>query len=115
MKLLVLSNDLMIGARVEGAARQRGLTTVTVRDQQAAIDTASEGDCRVLIVDLRCPGLNIGDLVKSVKEHLPLVACAPHVHEAKLEAARAAGCDAVVTRGQLDRELEELLGKLLAD
>ena len=113
MKLLLLSHDLMIGARVEGTARQLGLTMVTVRDQQAAVDAASVGDCRVLIVDLSSPGLNIGDLMESVKEHLPVVTCAPHVHEQRLAAAREAGCDAVVTRGQLDRGLEEILAKLL--
>ncbi len=114
MKLLLLSNDLMIGSCVEGAARQHELTMVTVRDQQAAIDAASEGDCRALIVDLRLPGLNIGDLVESVKEHLPVVACAPHVHETRLAAAREAGCDVVLTRGQLDRELGAVLEKLLS-
>ncbi len=114
MKLLLLSNDLMIGSCVEGAARQHGLTMVTVRDQQSAVDAASVGDCRVLIVDLRLPGLSVGDLVESVKEHLTIVACAPHVHEERLAAARDAGCDAVVTRGQLDRGLGELLEKLLA-
>ncbi len=118
MKLLLLSNDLMIGARVEGAARQCGLTMVTVRDSQAAIDAACENDCRLLIVDMRLPGLDVGSLVEAIRdcrdELLPIVACAPHVHEAKLAAAREAGCDAVVTRGQLDREAEAIVEKLLS-
>lgn len=117
MKLLLLSNDLMIGARVDGAARQHGLTMLTVGDIPAAVDVASEDDCRVLIVDLRVPSLNVGALVSAVRDcrdsPLPIVACAPHVHEAKLSAAREAGCDAVITRGQLDRELEAIVGCLL--
>ena len=119
MKLLLLSNDLMIGSCVEGAARQHGLTMQTVRDQQAAVDFASEADSRVLIVDLRVPGLDVDALVKAVRDgrelHLPIVACAPHVHEAKLAAAREAGCDAVITRGQLDREVGEIVGRLLTE
>ncbi len=108
----------MIGACVEGAARQHGLTMLTVGDISAAVDAASEADSRVLIVDMRLPGLNVGALVSAVRdcreETLPIVACAPHVHEAKLSAAREAGCDAVITRGQLDRELGEIVASLLA-
>jgi len=107
----------MIGARVDGAARQQGLTMVTVHDPQAAVDAASEDDCRLIIVDLRMPNLDVRALVKSIRDcresHLPIVACAPHVHEAKLAAAREAGCDAVITRGQLDRELEAIARRLL--
>jgi len=116
MKLLLLSHDLMIVARVEGAARKLGLTMVTVRDQQAAIDAASDGDSQVLIVDLRLPDLSLEDLVEAVavQAGTPIVACAPHVHKANLSAAREAGCDAVVTRGELDRGLETILGELLA-
>ena len=118
MKLVLLSHDLMIASCVEGAARQSGLTTVTVRDQQTALDTASDEACRLLLVDLRLPGLGIEALVQSVrqtsKQHLPIVACGPHVHELNLTAARAAGCDVVVTRGQLDREAAEIISKLVA-
>ncbi len=116
MKLLLFSNDLMIGARVEGAARQHGLTMVTVGNQAVAIDAVREDDCRLLVVDLRMPSLDVRALVKAVRDcrddNLPIVACAPHVHEAKLAAAREAGCDAVITRGQLDRELGEIVSRL---
>ncbi len=117
MKLLLLSRDLMIGSRVEGAARLHELTTLTVGDQQAAVAAAGNNDCQLLLVDLRTPGLDIENLVEVVRnsceQHLPILACAPHVHEAKLTAARQAGCDAVLTRGQLDRELETILGRLI--
>jgi hypothetical protein len=44
---------------------------------------------------------------------LAILAYGPHVHEDRLAAARAAGCDAVVSRGQLDREADSLLATLL--
>ena len=117
MKLLLLSHDLMIGSRVEGAARQYELTIVTVGDQQATVAAVGNNDCQLLLVDLRTPEVDIEDLVEAVRkcceQHLPIIACAPHVHEAKLTAARQAGCDAVITRGQLDRELETILGRLI--
>lgn len=113
MKLVLLTQDLMIASRVEGAARQLGLTLVQARDEQAAVAAAEDAECQVALVDLRAPGLDIGALVPSMRgareEHLSIVACGPHVHEAKLAAASQAGCDAVITRGQLDRELEVIL------
>jgi len=116
MKIILLSQDLMISARLEGAARQHGLSMVTVRDQQAAVDVASDEDCRMIFVDLKLPKLNIEALVISVRDcrdaHLPIIAYAPHVHEANLAAAREADCDAVVTRGQLDREAETILTEM---
>ena len=119
MKLVLLSQDLMIGARVEGAARQHELTTMTLGNASAAVDAACRDDCRLLLVDLRLPGLNVVDLVTAIRSseasHTPIVACGPHVHESKLTEARNAGCDEVVTRGQLDREAEEIFGRLLGE
>ncbi len=117
MKIILLSQDLMIGARLEGAARHHGLSMLTVRDQQTAVAAASDEDYRVLLIDLRTPGIDVEAFVSAIREcreqHLPIVACGPHVHEAKLAKARAAGCDAVVTRGQFDREAEAILGEMM--
>lgn len=119
MKLVLLSSDLMISARVEGAARQNGLTVVTAGSHAAALDAAAQESCRLLLVDLRFPALDIGELVRMVREHceghLPIVAFGPHVHEANLAAANAAGCDAVVTRGQFDHEAGAIIGNLISE
>ena len=114
-KLLLVSGDLMLGARVDGAARQLGLTMHTVGEQSATVAAVDE-NYRVVLVDLRTSGVNVADLVESLRQaadNLVIVACAPHVHEERLEAARQAGCDLVVTRGQLDRELEQILQRIV--
>jgi len=107
----------MLGARVEGAARKQGLSVVTVGNHEAAVTAAADDESRLLLIDLRLPNLQVGDLVSAVRENLTnsvaIVACGPHVHEAKLAEAHEAGCDAVVTRGQLDREAEAIFGRLL--
>ncbi len=114
MKLVLLSQDLMIGSRVERAAQQCGLAVETVGTTAAAVEAVSQPESRLLLIDLRLPGLDVQELANSVSEtEVPIVACAPHVHEARLTAAREAGCDAVITRGQLDRELESVLASLL--
>lgn len=110
-KLVLVTVDLIVASRVESAARKCGLDIATGSAQAASVAAADE-NCRMVLIDLRCPGLDLPKLVGALKLLTPpprIVAFGPHVHEQSLEAARAAGCDLVVTRGQLDREAESLL------
>ena len=113
MKLIILSRDLMFTSRLEGVARKLNLTVVQAPNAGDAASFAGEDDCRFLIVDLQFPGLDVKKIVEAVRQsgsgQVQIVACGPHVHEHRLEEARRAGCDQVVTRGQLDREAESIL------
>ncbi len=118
-KLVLVSGDLMLGARVEGAARQCGLTMVTAASHAPAI-AASADECRAVLIDLRTPGLDVAELVNALRQQtarlsarLTIIACGPHVHEQRLDEARRAGCDLVVTRGQLDREAEAIFQRIV--
>jgi hypothetical protein len=44
-----------------------------------------------------------------------IVAFGPHVHEAKLAAARSAGCDEVISRGRFHAELIEIVASAMRD
>jgi CheY-like chemotaxis protein len=115
-KLMLLSGDLMLAARVEGAARQCGLELVQVADCALAVADCTN-DCRVVLLDLRNAGIDVQALVEQLRQQ-PLapaiVACGPHVHEQLLAEARQAGCDLVVTRGQFDRDAEAILQQFAA-
>ena len=65
-KLVLVSGDLMLGARVEGAARQCGLTMVTAAGHAPAI-AASADECRAVLIDLRTPGLDVAELVNALR------------------------------------------------
>ena len=72
----------------------------------------------LVIVDLSLPGLDLGELIAGLRA-LPnsprtIVGFAPHVHEAALLAAQQAGCDVVMSRGQFNAQLDELLGHYVA-
>ena len=62
-----------------------------------------------VLVDLGTPGLKPNDLAERLAPlatgRPAIVAFGPHVHEALLSAAREAGCDEVVSRGQFSRNL----------
>lgn len=106
MQCFVWSTDLMFASQATGAANSAGMETKTVADLGPI---AAEGT-HIVILDLTTIGLGIADAVTSLKQRgAVIIAVGPHVHEAKLSAARDAGADHVVTKGQASRELAGLL------
>lgn len=110
---LLISGDLMMSSRFQAAGAGQSIPLATALGPAAAIDRLSQAPARLVILDLTAPGLDPAQLVPALRD-LPtpptrIVAFAPHVHEARLAAAEAAGCDLVMSRGQFVRQLDELL------
>ncbi len=108
--IVFVSQDLMLGSRV----RQYALNyDVPLKLVPGNPDPSSwPANVRLVMLDLQTPGLEIAVAVPAIKAALPqakIVAYAAHVLEATLEAASAAGCDEVLTRGRFDREIEALV------
>ena len=119
MQLVLLTTDLMITSRVQGAAQKLNLQVHPARTPlEATRLCCATPAATILLVDLRLPGLDIAELTADARSTSPteltILACAPHVHETHLAAARNAGCDHVITRGQLDREIDALLAEVVA-
>jgi DNA-binding response OmpR family regulator len=72
----------------------------------------SEG-ADLIILDLSVPSLNVKSLIEQVKAapaNPPrIVAFGSHVHVEKLAAARDAGCDEVMSRGQFFAQLDAVV------
>ncbi|MEQ8210821.1 MAG: hypothetical protein RH917_13425 [Lacipirellulaceae bacterium] len=113
MHVVLLSSDLMFTSKIEGAVRTCGAKLFVTSDAQAAITSANEEGSALVMIDLTLPVLNLEDLLTSLPEGCQSLAYGPHVHEAKLAAANDAGCDLVVSRGELDRKLPTLLAKFI--
>jgi DNA-binding response OmpR family regulator len=117
MSIILLSRDLMLLSRTQGAANKAGVTLRNATSDDQATEWAADPECRGIVVDLRMPGLKIAELVgelrKSRSTDFTIAACGPHVHEASLNAARDAGCNVVATRGQFDRDAEAILASML--
>jgi CheY-like chemotaxis protein len=115
MTILLLSSDLMLASAAHGAANRHGAELRSGTSAAAAVAACQESGVHLVVVDLRTPGLDIGALAASLKQ-LPqpphILSCAPHVHEASLSAARAAGCDEVVSRGEVERRLDAAIQRL---
>jgi len=101
LRILLVSRDLMVGSRLAGLARAAG---ATCEQRHAAGATADGFD--VVILDLQ--GLPaVAAAIQGLRAAGPeaatpkLVAFGPHVATGLLEEARAAGADAVVSRGEI--------------
>lgn len=116
MRLLLLTSDLMCSSQVAGIARGLGLPVATFGSAEALVAAAAEGPS-VVVLDLNAAGVDVGELAPRLRSAAQppraIVAFGPHVHESRLEAARQAGCDEVLPRGQFYAGGEPILRRYL--
>lgn len=122
MVLYHLARDLMLVARVSASARHAGrryqsfpsaeaLIAALCKDDGSGVDGMNSGPFRIL-VDLQLPGLVPEELIAGIRgtgAPCEVVAYAQHVFTDLLEAAKAAGIPKVMTRGQFDRHVDDLV------
>lgn len=104
----------MVLSRVEGTAAQAGASVRSAGSIARAIELCDAEAADLLVVDLSASTDDLAALVSQLREsrgaRLRIVAFGPHVHEDRLAAAQAAGCDAVVSRGQFFSQIGAILG-----
>jgi DNA-binding NarL/FixJ family response regulator len=110
-----LTNDLMFSSRVEGVARRLERQLVVVPTVEALREKMNEAEGRpeIVLIDLTIWTRQAAGVIAALKSwHAPpqVIAYGPHVQEAQLAAAHQAGCDIVLTRGQFDKQMEQVLG-----
>lgn len=112
--LIFLSADLMFASRFHATAADANVETQGALSAQQALSAIERGGVTGVCVDLETPGLDVTAFVTAARQHGPIaiVAYGPHVHEQRLAAAQKAGCDRVLSRGQFDRQLPELVHAL---
>lgn len=111
MSVLLLTADLMCSSRVAGAAAAVG-TAIEVAMTPGSLLAQAAGK-RLVILDLDFRGIDLAGLLPQLRGLSPpparVIAFGPHVHAASLAAARAAGCDEVLSRGQFYAQVAETL------
>lgn len=104
MNIVLLTADLMTSSQLAAAAQREGYAAETSGSAAAAVESCGRQTVDLLVLDLSLPGLDSAALVESLRtSDTPpgaIIAFGPHVHEKKLQAARDAGCDQVLSRGQ---------------
>ncbi|MFT5327970.1 MAG: DNA-binding response OmpR family regulator [Planctomycetaceae bacterium] len=115
MSVIFLTKDLLFSSRVTSVATHRSIELSVVSDAEALVERASTVPVKVILLDLSTSGLDAAHLVPQLRKLTPppgaIIAFGPHVHRAKLAAARDAGCGEVFSRG----EFNSRMGKILTD
>ncbi|MCR9116474.1 MAG: hypothetical protein NXI22_05915 [bacterium] len=111
MKAILLTTDLLGSSQVAAGAPV-GSTVATIGSMAGFTSTIEEEPIRLVMLDLAANGFDLAEVVAVCKRQEPptaVIAYGPHVHEAKLQQAREAGCDHVLTRGQMVNQSREIL------
>lgn len=112
MTILLLSDDLMLGSQVSAAAQQVGQTVRTSPNVDALLSHCADEDVRQVILDMNVANVQPDTTLAKLRDACPpdttFIAIAPHVHTAKIESAKKAGFDRVLTRGQFHGSMQEL-------
>lgn len=108
---LLLTRDLMFTSKITSTAASLGLRIDTVSTVEQLQLRAAEAPPRVVFLDLNCPDFDPMLVVAALpRESRPrVIAFGSHVDEARLNEARAAGCDDVLPRSKFSATLPELL------
>jgi CheY-like chemotaxis protein len=111
--VVLLTVDLLCSSRVAGAGAAVG---VAVRTAMSPADLLAQAAGRPLVIlDLESPAAGPAALLPQLRALAPppsrIIAFGPHVHTARLQAARDAGCDEVLTRGQFYAQLNDVLSR----
>ncbi len=113
MSVVLLSSDLAVLSRVEGAAARAGKSVRIASTVAQVSEFCNDDRCDTVLVDLSLASLDIAALVAQLKSTSAstarTIAFGPHVHEERLAAARSAGCDQVVSRGHFFSHLDTVL------
>ena len=113
MKCIFLSDDLIFTQQVSNAIAVSGCEYQTVANlDQARSVINDEPKPNALVVDLNLPGLDFAAVVElASQETARCIGVASHVHQAKIDRAKEAGFDHILTRGQI----ADRLGPIIKD
>ncbi len=116
--VLFFSDDLMFSSKIAGAVANSGAQMRCISTMSGLIDQLTATPAAAVIVDLSCAAADPAAVVAAVKKipgHGKVAAFGAHVQAGKLIAAEAAGCDLVITRGQFNAQVEQVVASLRAD
>lgn len=114
--IVFLTKDLMMGSSASSHARQHGTQIKTVATGDDALSVIRRDRPHMLLVDLQTPGIDVGQLGEEIRELAdslcPLtIAYAQHVNVELLEQAKQAGFDQVLTRGQFNSQIGQIVAE----
>lgn len=110
--VVALAADLLLGARIRGAAQASGAAVELARSADALLERARTAPPARILLDLDTRSADAVALIRALKTDpatagIEVVAFVSHVREDAIAAARDAGADRVLARGAFLRQLPE--------
>ncbi len=105
-RVVSIADDLMLASRVDGALTASGHHVILARSLQEASLEGAE----LIVADL-----DVADASRLAATGLPVLGYYSHVDAATRRAAVEAGLEIVVPRSRMNRELPDLVQRLLDD
>jgi DNA-binding NarL/FixJ family response regulator len=115
---LLLSRDLMFTVKIVSTAKELGRMVKAVGRVEQAEAFLAENRPRAVFVDLTAGDLVTAESLTKLMAMVPdapFIAFGPHVETEAFDAARAAGCHEVLTRGKFTATLPDLIRARLGD
>jgi DNA-binding NarL/FixJ family response regulator len=110
--IVLLTNDLMFQSRISGAVKAAGKSIMVQRAVESASSRIDSPETvEMVLIDLSLP-LELASAVPAIRLAFPksrILAYGAHVDVDRLAEAETAGVDQVLTRGQLDRDLNAIV------
>jgi len=111
--ILLLSSDLMFQSRISSTARAAGKECIVDRTVAKLLERATLPDTvSLVLVDLTLRTVDLAEEIPAMQRAFPnakILAYGPHVDVERLSLAEESGANAVLTRGQMDRDLVAIL------
>lgn len=115
-RILAVVEDIFFLAKIQGTARQLGITVESVTPDALQSSLVYDGECAILLDLNHRSGKAIAVLEglknNPVTQSVPVVAFLSHVQTDLAQVARAAGCDRVMARSTFSQQLPALLREL---
>jgi len=115
MSAVLLSTDLLGMSKITGAAQRAGCRLAVAASGGDLVARLTAAPARLVAIDLTTTRIDLAPLIAELRAlaepPAAVLAFGPHVHEERLQSARDAGCDAVLSRGQFHATADAIFGQ----
>jgi hypothetical protein len=115
MSALLLSADLLSTSKLGASASRAGCLLMIAANAADVVGRLTAAPARLVVIDLGTTRVDLtallGELRGLPEPPAAVLAFGPHVHEDRLQSARDAGCDVVLSRGQFHATADAIFGQ----
>lgn len=115
----LIDDNLLFTGQISAGLAKLGLAAEVIGSSAGAVERLAAAAPAVILVNLSSDRLRPLELVRAMKAEprlaeVPVIGFTGHTEQARIQAAREAGCDRVAANSAVTGDLRAVLGTLLA-